>query len=118
MGNIARRVVRVFIDMSLLKKLTLAYTVAILIPTVAVGMYAYRQSEREINNEFIKSTQNTLEQIKGNISLKVLNAENISHNIAYNSKIQDFLQREFNLTPNTLHNYKKIIAKLLNISYK
>jgi len=103
-----------FADMSLIKKMTIAYVFAILLPTVIVGMYTYNQSTRYIESEMAQSTRSRLIQIKDEISRKILLAEDISNNIVFDSKIQDLLLYGLDYAPEKLNDYIDTVSNPIN----
>lgn len=96
--------------MSLMTKLTLAYMVAILVPTVVIGSYTYRRSTEYTKYEMVQSSRHTLLQIKDNISKKIAIAQGMANNIAYNKKIQNLLYYGMDFTAETLFDYTGSIA--------
>lgn len=94
-----------FSDMSLMRKLTLAYALVILIPTVLIGTYSYLQSVQYAKKELAGTGQQRLIQVKGEIERKISITSSIGNNIAYNAKIQSLLYYGMNFTPDALNNF-------------
>ncbi len=100
-----RFLVNMFSDMSLMKKLTLAYAFAILIPTAAIGSYSYIQSVEYAKKEAAGNGKQRLIQIKGEVERKISISSSIADNIAYNSKIQNLLYYGMDFTAEALNNF-------------
>lgn len=104
-----RKLLQSLSDMSLLKKLTFAYALAVLIPTTAIGYYTYLQSQSYIRNEMIQSMRQNLLQIRYNIDRKMVIAGGMADNIACNGRIQDLLLYGMKLTPDALINFTNYV---------
>lgn len=100
-----------------MKKLTVAYTFAILLPTLLVGIYSYIQSKEHISDQFLKSADQTLSTLCENASYKILITQSISENIAMNTKIRNFLNQDFEFNYINLYEYKNIAYLVANQSY-
>ncbi|MEG6614430.1 sensor histidine kinase [Pseudoclostridium thermosuccinogenes] len=101
-------------NQSMLKKLTFAYAIAILIPSVTIGAYNYFQSRTYMRNELAHNARQNLLQIKYNVDRKMFVAEGMVGNIANDSKIQNLLYYEMDFTPEALINFRKNIAGPIN----
>jgi two-component system, sensor histidine kinase YesM len=112
--SIVRKIKTIFSDMSLLKKLTLMYAVLILIPAAVAGYWSYRQTVGNLESEINKSTAQTLLQVKNNIDFKVAVAQNIADKIVYNKNIQNFLAKDFEMSPEQFTNYFLNIKPLVS----
>lgn len=104
-------------DMKLMTKLTLAYTVAILIPAVLIGVYSYNQSLNYVKDEIVKSSTQTLNQRADNINYKMLLMQSKCDSMAYNTKIKRLLNNEYILNFYNLSEYSNIINNLIDDSY-
>lgn len=104
-------------DMKLMTKLTLAYTVAILIPAVLIGVYSYNQSLNYVKDEIIKGSRQTLLQRADNINYKMLLMQSKCDSIAYNTRIKRLLNNEYILNFYNLSEYTNIINNLIDDSY-
>lgn len=113
-NTICLKLKRYLLDTSLLRKLTLAYTVAILIPVAIIGFYSYSLSQKSVQEEFIKSSRQRVLQIEENINIKTLIARNIVEDIAFNYRIQRFLQKRFVIEADMILEYKDIISPLID----
>ena len=100
----------IFNSMSLLKKLTLAYTVAILIPTISIGSYTYYLSQKRVMEDETQSSLQMLSQIKDDISYKILIAHNIVENLAYNYIIQSFLSKDFSMSADAVLDEEEVYS--------
>lgn len=92
LSNIWRQQVKFLSDMSLLHKLTVVYAIVILIPTFIIGFLSYAQSIDYIKKELANSQAQILAQIKGDIERRMIMAEGMANNIAYNSELQKTLR--------------------------
>lgn len=99
-----------FSNMGLLKKLTTAYTIAILVPTIAAASYTYYQSMSNIKQEMVRSSERNLSQIDEDIDRKVTIIRGVGNNIAYNTKIQNLLYYGMEFTPEAINYYINSIA--------
>lgn len=104
------KVYKYFANMSLLRKLTLAYLVAIFIPTVTIGSFTYLQSMENIKKEFVQNAEKNILQIKGDIERKITLIRGVANNIAFNRKIQDLLYYGMEFTPEVLDYFINSIA--------
>lgn len=104
------RVCQYFANMSLLRKLTLAYLIAIFIPTVTIGSYTYFQSVENIKKESVQGAEKNILQIKGEIERKLTLVRGVANNIAFNRKIQDLLYYGMEFTPEVLDYFINSVA--------
>ena len=100
--------------MSFFKKMTLVYIIAIIIPTFAIGGLYYYHSQRYIENEVVKTVSGLVSQTKDGIVNKFNIAENVGEQIAYNSRLQRFLSRQFIFKPNAFEEYIDFIYPFIN----
>src|SRR5262245_47469682 len=100
--NFYDKVYQYFADMRLLRKLTLAYLIAILIPTVIIGSFTYFQSMEYIKKESVQSAERNIMQIKGDMERKIALIRGVANNIAFNRKIQNLLYYGMEFTPEVL----------------
>lgn len=99
--------------MSLLRKLTLGYSVLIFIPAAIAGYYYYQRTETNLEEEIRKSSTQTLLQVKDNISFKIAAAQSIIDKVAYTSELKYFLSKDFQMTPEAYANYLDLIKPLI-----
>jgi two-component system, sensor histidine kinase YesM len=99
-----------FLNLALLKKLTIAYTIAILIPAIAAASYTYVQSMSSIKQEMARGSERSLMQIENDIDRKVTIVSDIANNIAYNTKIQNLLFYGMEFTPEAINYFINSIA--------
>lgn len=103
-----------FANLSLLHKLTLAYAIAILIPTIVIGSYTYFQSMNSIKQETAQNAQRNLLQVKEDIERKAVIIKSVANNIAFNKKIQDLFYYGMEFTSEALNYYVDSIAAPIN----
>lgn len=94
-----------FGNMSLLKKLTLAYAIAILIPTISIGSYTYIQLQNYLRKEIAQTARQNLLQIKTDIDRKVAITRSIANGIAFNQDVQNLLYYGMEFTPEALEHF-------------
>jgi two-component system, sensor histidine kinase YesM len=99
-----------FLNLALLKKLTIAYTIAILIPAIAAASYTYVQSMSSIKQEMARGSERSLVQIENDIDRNVTIVSDIANNIAYNTKIQNLLFYGMEFTPEAINYFINSIA--------
>ena len=104
------KIYKYFNDMSLLRKLTMAYTIAILIPTIVIGFYTYYQSMNSIKQETAQNAERNLIHIKEDIERKSVLIKNVTDNIVYNKKIQNLLNYGMEFTPEAINYFIESIA--------
>lgn len=105
-------------DLSIKWKLTAAYTVAILIPTLVIGYYSFQLSEKTVVRQNIEASSNLLYQMKDSIQRRVDMAEEIGDNLAQNLNIQRFLRSEMNFTADAVLDYRINIYSVLSNAVK
>lgn len=84
-----------FSDMSFIQKLTSAYVLAILIPTLCIGIFTLHRSNAYVNEQVRQGAEMTMEQVELNIRSKLQLARNIAENIASSRVLKEFLIQEF-----------------------
>ncbi|WP_163195422.1 sensor histidine kinase [Clostridium thermarum] len=99
-----------FADLSLLYKLMIANTVAILIPTIAIGSYTFLQSMESIKRETALTVGKNLQQLNGDLDRKMSIIVGIANNIAYNKKIQNLFYYGMDFTPEALNYFIDSVA--------
>lgn len=104
---------KILYNTSLLKKLTLAYAVCILVPVLLVGVYTYQRYQRNMNDEVVKSAQQSLRQIKDGIMTKISLAENTGNHILYTNVITEFFGRKYVFSNYTMEQYNQYIIPYL-----
>jgi two-component system, sensor histidine kinase YesM len=102
-----------FKDLSILKKLTIAYTLVIAFPAIMAGIYINNQFQQNIQYEIVRSTRQNLMQIKDDINNKIFIAERITSSVGYNSIVMDFLSKNYVLNAETLQTYLFYLRPLL-----
>jgi len=115
--HIYTRINKAFSNMSLLKKLTAAYIIAILIPTITIGAYNYYQTKNYVKEEIFKNNSQTLAQTIENINYKLLITRGIGEGIAYNNRIIEFLRDDFVFNSDTVESYNYNVALLKDAAY-
>ncbi|HEY8401949.1 MAG TPA: sensor histidine kinase [Cytophagaceae bacterium] len=113
-GKLYNKIKKYFSNMSFFKKMTLVYIIAIIIPTFAIGGLYYYHSQRYIENEVVKTVSGLVSQTKDGIVNKFNIAENVGEQIAYNSRLQRFLSRQFIFKPNAFEEYIDFIYPFIN----
>jgi two-component system sensor histidine kinase YesM len=108
--NLFDKVYEYFANMRLLRKLTLAYLVAILIPTVIIGSFTYFQSMEYIKKEAVQNAEKSIMQIKGDLERRIALIKGVANNIAFNRKIQNLLYYRMEFTPDVLDYFINSIA--------
>lgn len=104
------KIYKYFTNMSLLRKLTMAYTIAILIPTIVIGSYTFYQSMNSIKQETAQNAERNLLQIKEDIERRTIIIKNVTNNISFNEKIQNLLSYGMEFTPEALNYFIDSIA--------
>ncbi|WP_163215831.1 sensor histidine kinase [Clostridium thermarum] len=99
-----------FADLSLLYKLMIANTVAILIPTIVIGSYTFSQSMESIKRETALTVGKNLQQLNGDLDRKMSIIVGIANNIAYNKKIQNLFYYGMDFTPEALNYFIDSVA--------
>jgi sensor histidine kinase YesM len=97
-----------------MRKLTIAYTIAILIPTIAMGSYTYYQTMENIKQQAVQNAARNLLQIKEDILRQTTIIKGVASNIAYNKNIQSLLYYGMEFTPEALNYFIDSIAAPIN----
>lgn len=97
----------------LLKKITLVYIAFIVIPAILVFLIVYYQTYRYTQMEAVDSGKRSLEQMNYYLKNKTDIVESISNNISLNPRLNLFLSSEFEMSADTLEEYRTFISPLL-----
>jgi two-component system sensor histidine kinase YesM len=104
-----------FKNISIIKKLTLAYVLLILIPSIFVTASLYRASNKQVELEINYMNKNVLEQVAYSIGTNVRLIENIGEGIQNQSKISEFFQiADFAKYPFYFDVYRKEILPVVS----
>lgn len=101
-------------DISIIRKLTLAYFVFIFLPSVIVSGYSYYQLKKSGLNEVLNSGKTYVSQIEHNINSKCSVIESIGNNITYNVRLHNFLKDNFTMNKDSYAEYSEYIYPLVN----
>lgn len=101
-------------DISIIRKLTLAYIIFILLPSAVISGYSYYQSRESFMNDIIQKSRININQIQYNINNECSVVEGISNNISYNTRLQNFLRESFKMDADSYSEYSEYVYPLVN----
>jgi two-component system sensor histidine kinase YesM len=78
---------------SLRRKLLVAFTLIVLVPSIAIGFFSYRKSSSIIQDQTSRAYMEALRQTSINLSYRLTEVENISYIVYTNDRLQEMLRR-------------------------
>ncbi|NMO98057.1 sensor histidine kinase [Paenibacillus lemnae] len=107
---------RFWADYSIKRRLSIAYIAFILIPFCLLSVHSYIQTSTFQSKQTASNLEQTLSVQKNGIEAKLNLVESISHNITYNTRLQNFLSEPFNNQSDTFDLYRQIIHPIVSYS--
>ena len=101
-------------SMSLIRKFNIVYFIVVVVPISILGFYIYRITYTSTIYQVEKVIEQEVYQIKENILLKVNLTEEFAKTLAYNKRLQDFLNDTYSRTANDVISYNTEIVPLTN----
>lgn len=78
--------------MTLFQKMLFFYVIILCIPTLLIGMFYVRSLSRRLNEEYVKSRQERLEQVRVSIENAMMNVSSCMSVFQYNSSLLQYVE--------------------------
>lgn len=100
-------------NLSIKQRLTLSYILFILIPFCFLAMHTYAQTRTYQKEQAAGNMTQTLTILKNGIEGKLNLVESISHNITFNTRLQNFLNEPFDNQNGSMDQYFQVIEPIV-----
>ena len=113
MKNRRIKIYEIIRNMSITRKITISFSIIILIPVLVIGYGTFYQIKGSIQEKTIKNMHQYILSIENNVNLTRVLVENTANSITYSKEIHNFLMKGYVYNAESLNYYKFLLIPFM-----
>lgn len=111
--RLMRRIRNALLNTRIITKMTAIYVLAILIPSVLMAVYGYRESVRLTEQEALSDATNVFAEVYSLLTEQINDVTYLADQIAYNMRLRVFLAKDYRFQAYDILTYRDVIFPVI-----
>lgn len=112
-ARVAGKLKGAILNAGVVKKMTAIYVLAILIPSISMAVYGYRESVRLTEQEVLSNSVNVFTEVHNRIHEQMNDVTYLADQIAYNTRLRVFLAKEYRFQAYDILTYRDVVFPVI-----